>query len=717
MSYEEILIPLAAGMVAATAFLIRMCAQARTTPRAAGAVFLIVMMGAMLLGALIYLVDPGTPALIDALWVTSIAMSLGVVPVFVTFVRDAQLQMDSPSEYAARPFRPTTNFALLVIALVLASEFLMGAVFELASGVSLATLGAGPYGGISLIANVVQSPWFVFTMAGEMGLTVALLSRELPRPLVTMLAVQTVIMLLTPTALSNPLWQAVAIYGGSVGMIVIFVLGLEYVYRNREIPAPIASYFVRIFGVYGLMMAGLFLWIGYGLSEVFVLSILVEMVLYFGLVLRPHALATEERISWQLRPNWAFALLATIFVAEIFMGALLDQQIGLQFYGSNWFGSLGMLGWTGTAGSVAYAAFYNGFFFLAAVTASTWFLLMMGIEMGALVVFKLRETKSRETLARLYLMIGSYGAFIVFFPSIYYAAVFPGAPKPSTVPLLGWSMGIGTEALASSVFAVVVATYVLVAVLSMAFGRRWLCSVFCSAPLMYQGTAVDAMKSFNRTSPIGRKYLGNRFSTVYSVTLGVTMAALAGTSLLSYLDTTGVLSVSILGRDPTVFFFTLSFSVLWYVMFVTIPYVGNYSCVTMGWCYTGIIAQAFQKVGAFKLKVHDRQVCKDCTTLDCAKGCPVGLVNMVGYFRTKGEFRSTKCCGVGDCIEACPYNNLYIHDIRHVVGRAFGIEVAKKRPNRLPMVHGRLVTVPRAAPQTGAPDPPGRGADVGGLNS
>ncbi len=92
------------------------------------------------------------------------------------------------------------------------------------------------------------------------------------------------------------------------------------------------------------------------------------------------------------------------------------------------------------------------------------------------------------------------------------------------------------------------------------------------------------------------------------------------------------------------------------------------------------ITQAFQKVGFFKLKVRDKQVCRDCTTLDCAKGCPIGLVDMPGHFRQTGEFRSTKCCGVGECMEACPYDNIYISDVRHWVRRRLGLpEVGPRR--------------------------------------
>jgi polyferredoxin len=242
-------------------------------------------------------------------------------------------------------------------------------------------------------------------------------------------------------------------------------------------------------------------------------------------------------------------------------------------------------------------------------------------------------------------------------------------------------------------------TYVATAVLVVLFGRRTICATFCTAAVMYQGTTIDAMKSFNRSAPIGHKYLGSRFSALFTTTMAVTMAALVVASFVSYFDTIGWLNWSVGGTDPTVFLFALSFGVLWYVAFVTIPYVGNYNCVTMGWCYTGNIAAAFQKVSFFKLKVRSKEVCQACTTLDCARGCPVGLVDMPGHFRTKGEFRSTKCCGVGDCVEACPYGNLYVSDVRHWIRRRLGLPEVPGRGAELPMVRkpvapGRLAATP-----------------------
>ncbi|MCI4358150.1 MAG: hypothetical protein L3J95_00705 [Thermoplasmata archaeon] len=394
----------------------------------------------------------------------------------------------------------------------------------------------------------------------------------------------------------------------------------------------------------------------------------------------------DDRTPRTLRPVWTFLALSLIFVAELFMGAEIDLQIDPKLLGPS---GLALLPVNGAWATLLENSVSNGFWFLATVSASTGFLAIMGIEMGALVLFKFRETKNLEDRVRLALMMGSYGAFTVFYPSIYFALLFPNAPDPRTLPVLGWSMGIGSFPIAASVLVVLVLTYVITGSLVVLFGRRVICSTLCSAALMYQGTTIDAMKSFNRSSRIGRKYLSTRLSALYQSTSGLVLGSLAATSVVSYLDTTGALRVYVQGTAPTVFLFACYFSVLCYLMFVAIPFTGNYNCVTMGWCYTGLIAQSFHKVGFFKLKVRSQQVCRDCTTLDCAKGCPVGLVDMPGHFRTKGEFRSSKCCGVGDCVEACPYGNLYVSDGRHWLKRRLGDPGSLGTPSRLPMLWTR----------------------------
>lgn len=686
-----ILVPVAGAMAVSIAYLVKWASEARTPLRAGAVVFLLLMMVGMLVGAALYFARPSVASLVEGIWVASALMSVSVVVVFVAFLREAQ----SGSSREPVPTGPSAVgrlFVGAVVSLVLANELLMGWTFQAAAGATPVVSGADLHGLGQLFAASVDSPWFLFTMAAEMVLTAVLLRSRLSQPVFVVLASQAFLMLFSPPALSSATWSGASIYISSGSMIALFVYLMEYLYRHRQIGAGFSTYLVELLAIFGLMMAGLFLWLYYGDGTAFAIAIVLEMIVFFGAVVRPEKLSDASGTPWQLRPNWAFAVLAFIFVAEIFMGALLDVQLDPTGFAA----AFPVLSLAGSPSTILANALSNGFWFLASVASSTWFLVMMGVEMGALVVFKLRETHHFENRVRLVLMLGCYAAFAVFYPSIYSGLVSPHAPDPGQVPVLGWPMGLGSFPLAAGVFAAVLLSYTVTGVLVVLFGRRVICSTFCTAPLMFQGTTVDAMKSFNRSGPVGRKYLSSRFSTTYSITTGLVMSSLVVSSFLSYLNSTGALAVSVAGADPAVFFFALYFSVLWFLMFVTIPYTGNYNCVTMGWCYTGTIAQAFQKIGFFKLKVHDQQVCRDCPTLDCAKGCPVGLVDMPGHFRTKGEFRSSKCCGVGDCIEACPYDNLYISDVRHWVRARLGLQPIPNTSRRLPMVRTSRSVAPAA---------------------
>ncbi|EQD42117.1 hypothetical protein B1B_14201 [mine drainage metagenome] len=81
---------------------------------------------------------------------------------------------------------------------------------------------------------------------------------------------------------------------------------------------------------------------------------------------------------------------------------------------------------------------------------------------------------------------------------------------------------------------------------------------------------------------------------------------------------------------------------------------------------------------------------------------------MPGFFRTKGEFRSTKCCGVGDCVGACPYGNMYLYDVRHWVRGKLGLPIPTPRGAKLPMVGAsppRSATTATRAAMTPTPAP------------
>ncbi len=698
---DAILAGVAAGMAVTTAVLIKWAASARTPLRQGTVVFLLLMMAGMLAGALAYALRPGTTSAVAGLWIASAVMSASVAVIFAAFLAESRPAL-APAGSAAAPWsRP--GFVGVVVVLALTNETLMGWTFALLSG----GLAAGG-GLVGTLGAVVISPWFVFTMAAEMALTAVLLRDRLERPVYAVLLAQSALMFLSPPALGAAWWREGSIVLSSVAMIALFVFLMEYLYRHRAFATGFATYLVRLLPIYGLMMAGILLWQVYGAVGPFALAVALEMVVFFEAIVRVERFEATPAFSWQLDAFWTFRVLLWVFVSELFMGAVLAAQLSPGVY----LATVPSLPLAGSAWVVVQDAVSNGFYFFANTTATTWFLVMMGVEMGALVAFKMKEARGRELRVRLALMLGAYGAFAVFYPSVYYGLAFPQAPgasDPTTVPVLGWSMGIGSAPLAVGVFGVLLATYVILGAVTILFGRRAVCSVFCTASVMYQGTTIDAMKSFNRTSPVARKFLGSRFGTAYQVSNAAVLVALAGTSLLSYFDSAGTLDVSVGGADPSVFLFVLSFGVLWYVLFVTIPYAGNYNCVTMGWCYTGQISAAFSRIGFFGLRVRDREVCRRCTTLDCAKACPIGLVDMPGHFRTTGQFRSAKCCGVGGCAEACPYGNLYLSDVRHWIRRRLDRSRSPPVGARLPMAGNRR---PVATPATTAAGASARAASA-----
>jgi polyferredoxin len=721
MTNLEIALAVIAGCMAiVTAFLLRWAAETRERLARGVVLFLFVMMTSMAGAAVGYFSNPSSPSLLESFGIAGGIMLAAAAVLFVVFLGEAKRRAAVRTEESRAEPSPASlswPFLAAVAALVLLGEFLMGWAFQLATAP-----GSVPTGGdlTGFASAVLNSPWFVFTMAGEMALTTYLLRARLGSAFVPLLALQSLIMFLSPTTLPSEnfgsvsvnagngaigvlsfTWVNLSVVLGSALMIVLIIFVMEHIYRHPELPRAFGTYLALLVGVYGVMMAGLFVWLNYGDARLFGLSIVLEMVLYLGAILIPERFEGEDRFSWQLNANWAAGLLAGIFVAEIFMGAVLDVVLEPQVFAGNW----PALPLSGPASVVLTNLFWNGFGFFAESAASTWFLLMMGAEMGMLVVFKFRESHDFENKLRLVLMMVCYFSFAIFWSSWYYGQIvsdptYGGAGNTLNVPVLGWSMGIGSAQIAPPLFLVITLTYAITGVLCFLFGRRVICSVFCTAPLMYQGTAIDSMKSFNRHSRIARKYLGNKLSNVYMATTGLVMGSLFVATVLSYTNYLGATNVLVgpFQWDPTVFLFATYFSVLWYVMFVAIPYVGDYNCVTMGWCYTGTVAQAFQKLGPYKLKVRSKEVCRACTTVDCGRACPVGLVDMPGFFRTKGEYRSSKCCGVGNCVGACPYGNLYIYDIRHWVAEHLGRDPGDMFGTRLKMLPSSHRSPPAPSP-------------------
>ena len=641
---------IAALMAVFTAWLLKKGSTIKTLTDAGVVLFLLAMMASMFVSTVAYLYFPSYIAIVELFSINMASMGVALIPILSALVRG-----NRPLEESRKGSTISTRALVFAsaIALAIVSEVFMGWTFALLSGAARTSQGV-----VSSLVGSMSTYWFIFTMASEMVVTLYLVGRNFPSSFRRLVAIQSSIMVLSPTAIANSNWVYWSLWGNSAVMILAIIFIFEYLYKNRTVSAGALNYIVMLLGAYSFMMAGLFVWLIYGDVTLFVLSIVAEMVIYFSIVLDEKKLIAPPLQSWLSKPYWAFALLGGVFVAEFFMGGVLDviEQ------GTSYFTGLPLVAIGGSIPTTIGSAIYDFIIGVSSVTASFWFLAMMGVEMGALVVFKIKYAREAETKIRLGLVIAAYGLYTLFLPTF----VFPNSLP--NLPWVGWSMGVGTAGAAAPAFILaILATYVISGSLSFFFGSRNVCSVFCTAALMYQGTAYDAMSSFNRTSKIGRHLLTSRISDAYKVVITLVWVTLLGSAVLSYLNSIGVIAFSFFGYDASAFFYAFYFSFLWYLIWIMIPFVGTYGCATTGMCGWGSFNQLVSRVGLFKLKVKDSDMCVHCETKDCAKVCPVGLTDLPGAFIAKEEFKSYKCLGVGDCVTACPYENIFFFDVRNWV--------------------------------------------------
>ncbi len=621
-------------------------------------IYFLVFFASMVATGLIYIVDPSSYGLELALGAGTAIMTAGVLAILRYSSRHKV--HNELSANAARITRSGIERSATVV-LVLVNEFLMGWAFLLAAEPSAINTSVTLSGLLEGFGNVVSSYWFIFIMVAEMAFTIFMFRRGTSRSLTTILSLQAAIMFFSPPAINSEFWTTSSVYIGSALMTVLFVYFYEYLYRNKLLEKAISRYIISLISIYALMMAGLFTWIIYGSTVVFAFSIVLEMSIYFNVIITRRGFSESEMRSWSSTPLWVFGILVATFVAEFFMGGLID----IVYYGSSFISGIHLVALSGSILSMLAALLFDFLSVFATITGSAWYLVMMGAEMGALVLFKVKQTRELETKIRLGLVVVAYAVYTVFMP--YFLFSESALPR---IPFVGWNMGIGTSGAIAPAFIIAIAgTYTLSGVLALLFGGRQVCSLFCSASLMYQGTFPDSLKIFNRSSTIGRKLLTSRMNSIYKVVSTAVIASLVIASVASYMNSIHLVNITIYGVDVASFLYIFYFDFLWYIIFLAMPFIGVYGCATTGMCHWGLFNRFVGRLGFFKLKVRDPNLCASCETKDCAKACPVGLTDLPGHFISKGEFKSHKCIGVGDCVSSCPYENEYFYDVRNWLGK------------------------------------------------
>ncbi len=645
ITVEFLLSSLAISMGVATSYILFLSRNPTSSLKIVIVYILLAMMNGMLLGPAIYFSGIFSLTVDSTIILTAGIMSLEMVyPLFI-FING----IGNPHSIK------NVNLKLLIVATLL-NEFLMSLDFNsYVSGISAYTLYN--HNMPAIFADTVSSYWFIFPMALEMFLTAFLAIRKEYRKPFTFIVFQSVIMFLTPTAMAGFTWLSISIYAGGVFMTILLVYLFESLYRDNSINRGFANYVIEILLTYALMMIGV-LFYQYDSDKIIVsVAIVLEMIIYINAIVRPGSFREKGKIIWIADRKWSTEFLLSIFIAEFAMGATFD----LQYFGAARFlNAMALTSISGSIPNILSAIAYDSIIFIGSITGSSWFLIMMGLEMGSLVVFKILKTRELENRIRLGLLIGAYAIYTILIPSF----VIPNA---QIYPFIGWSMGIGAGGgLLPYLIIPMLLTYVLSGSLSLLFGARQLCSVFCTAPLMYQGTFYDSMKKFNRTSGTA-KYIstGGEKNAIYRIVSMTVYLSLGIAAIISLLDSYHILNYTLYGTDPLFFIYIILFDMMWYAVFITMPYFGSYGCINTGYCHWGNFNRFIGRFGLFRLKVKDTNQCVTCKTKDCATACPVGLSSQPGSFISSGEFKNSRCVGIGDCVEACPYENIFFYDVRH----------------------------------------------------
>ncbi len=632
----------------------------------------------------------------------------GLAGLLVLFRRDRRSGSDRTVGAAPGGGALSGGARASLLAWILAGDALLGGLVHLAGAVPAVV--AGPASGL---VAVLVAPAFVLTAGIEILLLAAGAYPERDPSLRLLLAAQGALLILTPTAFGPTWWAAASAYVGTALIVAVFVVALQFLYRHKQLSGPLLSVLVRWPFAAVVTGAGWFLWTFDGLWIPLAAAVVAQLAAGLYTALSPALPSSGERVPWLLRPFSIFEFLLFTFLAEFFLGTLLDYRIvGPTF--------LQFIPFVPVRGTSIYAAgllVYNGLWFAAAILASAWFLILLGFTMGPLVVLKIRETHERAQKYRLSLTIAAYALAAIWLPSFASSTPLTNAPWLANIPIIGWGFGLRDGGpFESGIFLAIIAMYVLVGTLTVLFGRKAICAVMCGAALMYQGTMTSELRGFNQTSRIGKHFLGSQLSTTYVVMSGVALVSLFAVSLLSVLRWIPPVQVANGELDTAALPLPIElyFGGLWFAMFVTTPFIGSYNCATTGFCHWGALSLPFARVGFFRLKVKDKKICQACTTFECAKACPVGLVDMPLYFRRDGEYRSAKCCGIGDCVGACPYGNMYHQDVRFWIRRKLG---GKAPAPAAPLDRGTpLPMVPSAAPVRSSPAP-ARAAPAGAVGT
>lgn len=611
-------------------------------------ILILTMMGSMLNSIAYFLDTPG--GFLDIVISVNISMFEMTVAIVYLLWRTV----------SGRKVNLGTRFSSLIASLIIWNEVSMGILLfslaypEMISGYSGTASAVIPY----FLSYSVNTYLFIIPMAFEMSVILILFHRKSENFLFYL-----VLILMSATAPSisgNYSSVPVGLLVTAFVMIIFMVIFFEKIVRQKHaMREAFKKNLLAIFSILTFMMAGEFLGtvLNYNFAiswSVFALSMTISMFFYFYMTFSAGK-EKGKRVGWAKDKKFLFYILLASFIAEWFAGAALSFAIP----GYPPDGSRGFIAFSNALGGVnsfnTASSLFDAVYLIGSVTNGYWFLMIMGLEMGSLVIIRTRTLQWKEKKVNLYLALAAFALYTLYYPN------FGSAHMYEILPF--WANVGSLDSLFPFLLLSLLGSYVLYAVLAVLFGRRSYCSTLCPSAVMYGGTLGQSMISFNYESEFSKKHIGSKFKASLYPVIYNSWILLIVVAAISYFSNGGT-TFSAWGVDLSVFYSYFVWNILWYVFFITIPFVGMSPCRRYGWCSTGTFVGFFSRIGLFRLKVKDSHTCVTCKDKPCVSACEVGLGDLPGQFITKGEFRSSKCVGAGSCVIACPYENIYFYDVR-----------------------------------------------------
>ncbi|MEM3256312.1 MAG: hypothetical protein QW525_04840, partial [Thermoplasmatales archaeon] len=335
--------------------------------------FVLTMMSSMFIGLTYYLRTPKN--FLD----TVAAINIVMVPMISIIVILVYLY--------SMEFRNGQNLHKIAIPLLFViDEFLM-ALFV------LQLTGSGISPGLSAIPSVVNTTYFVVPMEVEMLFSIIFFGiKGAGRTLLIVLALMD---LISPAIF--PQLTEIFLFTNALIMVLGMIVALEDVSKAKN---GISMERERIINfsllIYLLNSIGFFFYYYQGIRNegdwlFYSLSVMAGMSIYFFLVLSGRSSRVTK--GWSERKGWLFYILSISFLSELIMSVPLDIYTGIFSVSGSGIKAFFYLETNAVSSFMHASPILSLIPFIAAVANAPMFLILMGLEMGSLVVIRIKRIK------------------------------------------------------------------------------------------------------------------------------------------------------------------------------------------------------------------------------------------------------------------------------------------------------------------------------------